>query len=270
VQQVIWPFAFTLAVWWVSTGVILFLDRLPRHTFKWTMAAATVLCLLAFAGLAETSQHTTVASAYCAFSCALLVWAWQEVAFLLGYVTGSRREPCPPHARGWARARAAFSAIDHHEFILIALAICVCAMTVGEPNRTGWWTFLILWTMRQSAKLNVFLGVRNLSERFLPEHLHYLQSYFARKPMNGLLPISVIAATAFAVPLWQAAVASDPNTFANASNTLLATLLSLAIVEHVFLVLPLSLEKLWTWGIADSAAEPAPLPVAVIKPSADG
>ena len=34
--------------------------------------------------------------------------------------------------------------------------------------------------MRQSAKLNVFLGVRNLSEEFLPQHLHYLQSYFTR------------------------------------------------------------------------------------------
>jgi putative photosynthetic complex assembly protein 2 len=274
VQQVIWPFAFTIAVWWVSTGVILFLDRLPRHTFKWTMGAATLLCLFAFAGLAETSRHTTVASAYCAFSCALLVWAWQEVAFLLGYVTGSRREPCPPAARGWARARAAFSAIDHHEFVLLALAICVYAMTMDEPNRTGWWTFLILWTMRQSAKLNVFLGVRNLSERFLPEHLHYLQTYFARKPMNGLLPISVIAATAFAVPLWQAALASEADTFALASNTLLAALLSLAIVEHVFLVLPLSLEKLWTWGIADAAPDPGPavvpVPVAAIKPSADG
>lgn len=269
-QQVIWPFVFTLVVWWVSTGVILFLDRLPRHTFKWTMAAATVLCLFAFAGLAETSRTTTVASAYCAFSCALLVWAWQEVAFLLGYVTGSRREACPPAARGWARARAAFSAIDHHEFVLLALAICVYAMTIDEPNRTGWWTFLILWTMRQSAKLNVFLGVRNLSESFLPDHLRYLQTYFARKPMNGLLPVSVIAATAFVVPLWQAALGSDPNTFAAASNTLLAALLSLAIVEHVFLVLPLSLEKLWTWGIDDVAPDPVPATVPAVKPSADG
>ena len=32
--------------------------------------------------------------------------------------------------------------------------------------------------MRQSAKLNLFLGVRNLGVEFLPQHLRYLQSFF--------------------------------------------------------------------------------------------
>ena len=39
--------------------------------------------------------------------------------------------------------------------------------------------------MRQSAKLNVFLGVRNLNADFLPDHLKYLQTYFVRAPMNA-------------------------------------------------------------------------------------
>ncbi len=248
-QQITWPLLFTLFVWWFSTGVILYLDGLPRKTFKWTMGGATVLCLLGFGGLAASSQQTTVQGAYCAFACALLDWAWQEVAFLLGYVTGSRREPCPPQARGWRRAWLAIQAINHHELALVVLAAAVLAVSWGAPNQTGWWTYLILWTMRQSAKLNVFLGVRNLNESFLPDHLRYLQTYFARRPMNGLLPISVIAATAFAVPLWQAAMVPGVDDFHEASLTLLATLLSLATVEHVFLVLPLPFEKLWAWGM---------------------
>ncbi len=32
----------------------------------------------------------------------------------------------------------------------------------------------MLWAMRQSAKLNLFLGVRNLSDELLPPHLRYL------------------------------------------------------------------------------------------------
>ncbi len=248
-QQFVVPLLFTVFIWWFSTGLILYLDGLPRRTFKWTMAGATVVCGLGLGGLFASSAHTSVAAAYCAFTCALLVWAWQEVAFLLGYATGPRRVPCPPEAKGWSRARLALQAVLHHEFALAVLAGCVLAATWGQPNQTGWWTYIILWTMRQSAKLNVFLGVRNLNESFLPEHLKYLQTYFARRPMNGLLPISVIAATAFAVPLWQAALAPAATAFEEASLTLLATLLSLAIVEHVFLVLPLPLDLLWKWGM---------------------
>jgi hypothetical protein len=36
--------------------------------------------------------------------------------------------------------------------------------------------------------------------------------------------------------------------------TLVATLLSLAILEHLFLVLPLPFENLWRWGLRSRAA----------------
>ena len=39
------------------------------------------------------------------------------------------------------------------------------ALTWGGANQVGTWTFLVLWVMRLSAKLNVFLGVPNLTER---------------------------------------------------------------------------------------------------------
>ena len=79
-STIAWPFAFTLFAWWFSTGAILYLDGLPRRTFRWTLAAATALCALGVWGLAISSARTTPASAYCAFTCALLVWAWQEIA----------------------------------------------------------------------------------------------------------------------------------------------------------------------------------------------
>ena len=104
------------------------------------------------------------------FVCALLIWAWQEIAFLLGVVTGPRRSDCPHDARGWRRAALAFETVAHHELALLVLGAGVVAVTWQQPNRNGLWTFAILWAMRQSAKLNVFLGVRNFSEEFLPPH----------------------------------------------------------------------------------------------------
>ena len=252
--QYVYPVLYTLFVWWFSTGLILYLDGLPPRTFKWTLGGATVVLGAALVGLTVSSDNTSVASAYCGFTCAVLVWAWQEVAFLLGYVTGPRRTACPPFSVGWQRARHAFQAVAHHEAALVLLALAVLAATWGGSNQTGWWSFAILWLMRQSAKLNVFLGVRNLNEGFLPPHLAYLQTYFRRQRMNLLFPLSVSVSTGFAVDLWRGALAQADTGHDATRLTFLATLMSLAILEHWFMVLPLPSEVLWKWGMRSREA----------------
>ena len=256
------PLLFTLFVWWFSTGVILYLDGLPQRTFKWTFAGASVVCVAGLCGLAASAGNTSVASAYCGFTCALLVWAWQEVAFLLGYVTGPRRVPCDPTVTGLKRAALALQTILHHECALLILGSAILGVTWNQPNQTGWWTFAVLWAMRQSAKLNVFLGVRNLGENFLPAHLLYLKSYFVRKPMNPLLPITVAVASVVVVPIWQTVGRITASAFEMTSCALVASLLSLAILEHLLLVLPLPSEKLWRWGMRSRT-------VAAVLPAVD-
>lgn len=273
-MQLLGPVLFTLFVWWFSTGVILYLDGLPRRTFRVTMSVATLLLALALLGLYATRDDTRITGAYLAFVCGVVVWAWQEIAFLLGVVTGSRRTPLPRGAAGWPRFRYALQAVLHHELALVALFAAVLVATWGGSNLVGLWTYVILWLMRQSAKLNVFLGVRNLNESFLPPHLAYLQTYFRRAPGNALFPISVIVSTVVAALLWRAAVGDDATAFEVTALTFSATLLSLAVLEHWFLVLPLPSEQLWNWGLRSRqrgghAATPAlpadarPAPVAI-------
>jgi putative photosynthetic complex assembly protein 2 len=243
------PLIFTLFIWWFSTGAILFLNGLPSRTFKWTMLGTSVVLVAALAGLGLTRDDTTVIGAYLAFTSGVMVWAWQEVAFLLGYVTGPRRTPCPPESSGWERAGYAFMAVMHHELALVGLGLAVVALTWGGENPTGLWTFMILWVMRQSAKLNVFLGVRNLNEGFLPTHLKYLQTYFTRRAMNRLFPVSVIVSTVVAAMIWQAATVTGITAFDATALTFAATLLTLAVLEHWFMVLPLPFEVMWNWGL---------------------
>lgn len=250
------PIGYTLFLWWFSTGVILYLNGLPRWTHPWTMLGATVLLGIALVGLGATRDDTRVTGAYLAFTCTLLVWAWQEVAFLLGYVTGPRRLPCPAGSTGWQRAGYAIQTLLHHELALIVLGIAVVATTWGGSNLTGVFSFAIFWVMRQSAKLNVFLGVRNLSEDFLPAHLKYLQTYFRRAPMNALFPVSVALSSWLAVLVWQAAVAHGIGAFEATTLTFAGTLLSLAILEHWFMVLPLPSQALWNWGLRSRVTEP--------------
>jgi len=248
-SQYLLPVLFTLFVWWFSTGSILWLGRLSRRHFAPVMLGATMVLGFAIVGLHISAAHTSVGSAYCAFTCAVLVWAWQEIAFLLGYVTGARRSECPSDSRGWQRARHAAETILHHELALIVLALLVLAASWNQPNQTGWWSYLVLWTMRLSAKLNLFLGVRNLSENFLPAHLAYLQTYFSRRAFNWLMPVSLIAASAVAAPLWMEVAVQPSAGFAATSLCLVAVLLTLAVIEHLFMVMPIPTGWLWKWGM---------------------
>jgi putative photosynthetic complex assembly protein 2 len=247
------PAVFTVFAWWFSTGAILWLDGLPPRTFRASLAAASALAGVALWGLAATAGDTSLAGAYLAFLCGLMVWAWQEMAFLMGLVTGPRRAPSDPGAPPLQRFGNAVMAILHHELAILAGAVLVLALTWGGENLVGLWTYLLLWVMRLSAKLNLFLGVPNLAEEFLPDHLAYLQSYFRRRPMNLLFPFSVTGGTVGTVLLFQAATADGATAAAAAGYVFLATMLALAVLEHWFLVLPIPSVLLWAWSLREDA-----------------
>jgi len=276
---------FALFAWWASTGLILALDRLPRATFPWTMAGATLLTGFALAGLAWSAGETSVASAWCACACALVVWGWTEVSFLTGWITGPRRTASPPGTRGLTRLGHAVAAIIYHELAILAGFVVVLAISWGGENQTATLTYGVLWAMRLSAKINIFLGVPNHADGFLPDHLAYLKSWFTRKPMNVFFPVSVSAALVVLVLVALPAVSADASAFEAASATLVATLLALAVLEHWFLVLPFESITLWRIGAGGSATRtpsepprepkstplhaPAPAPVARPAPAMD-
>lgn len=254
---VLMALGYALLVWWAGTGLILVLNRLPRRWHPALFAVATVMLVVALAGIGLTSTDQRRSAAFLAFTAAIAVWGWQELGFLLGYLTGPRRLPCPPEARGWQRFQLALQVILWHELVLLALGTALFLLSWGQPNPVAAWTFAVLWSLRLSAKLNLFLGVRNLGEAFLPEHLRYLHSYFRQRDGNPLFLPSVAAAAAVAALLWQQAwTAGSP--FEQAGLALTASLLSLAVLEHAFMMLPLASERLW-WL---RRLQPAPAPSA--------
>lgn len=241
------PVGFAIFIWWFSTGLVLLLDNLPRTTFRWSVLIASVLALAALVALSHTASQTSVAGAYCAFSSALLVWAWHELTFLTGWLTGPRRQAVTVGATGRQRFSQAVAAIMWHELAILVSGLLILAITWGEPNQVGTGTFLVLWVMRTSAKLNLFLGVRNLSEEFLPPHLVYMGSYFRRRPMNALWPVSIIGG--LAALAWLLADSLAATGGQQVGGLLVATMLAMAIVEHGLLVLPLPSTALWRWAM---------------------
>jgi putative photosynthetic complex assembly protein 2 len=72
-------------------------------------------------------------------------------------------------------------------------------------------------------------------------------SYFRRARMNPFMPVSLLLAGAAAIQLW--ALPPDATPFVVVGRTLVATLLALAVIEHVFLAVPLPDALLWRWAI---------------------
>ncbi len=237
------PLLFALFLWWFSTGLVLLADRrLPGGG----LALSSLGAVAAVAALALVADRPDVTGAYVGFTAGLALWGWHEVSFLSGALTGPRSEPCPASARGWTRFRLATGTLIHHELAIAATALALAALLHGAANAVALWTFLLLWAMRLSAKLNLFLGVPNLTRELLPARLGYLFSYCPQRPINPLFPLSATLGTAVTLGLGHAAWTAAPG-FAESSLALLAGLAALGVLEHWFLVLPIRDAALWRW-----------------------
>lgn len=238
-----------IIAWWASTAAVMRLAWQERSAHRWSLAGVSVLALGGAGLTVLSSASTTVAAAYAAFGAALALWAWHELTFLLGRVTGPRREPCPPEATGLRRFRLATATVIHHELALAATLMLLALAVWGAPNRVALWTFAGLWALRLSAKLNLFAGVAHVSEELVPPRLRYLVSYFRRRRgVSGWLLFSLLACVVTTIALTVAAARAERGYSATALS-LLAALGLLGVVEHLFLAFPMQDAKLWRWVV---------------------
>jgi len=126
--------AFALLAWWLGTGVILWLVRLPRASLGWTMPILSALFVLGLMAARQSMQGSGSAAAYLGFASVIFMWAWHEMAFLSGWLTGTRRVPQTPGVRGWPRFVEALQAVLHHELALLANFLLLLWLQQGLPN----------------------------------------------------------------------------------------------------------------------------------------
>lgn len=255
--EILAPVLTAIVAWFVSTGAILWLDRRPRATWAMSLHFVSLLAIAAAVTAWSVADQTSPWAAYHGFVCALVLWGWHELAFLMGYITGPRRTPMPPGAQGWDRFRAATATVIHHELAIALTLAALVAATWGQPNQTATLTFAALTLLRLSAKFNIFLGVPGLDPQMMPEHMAYLASYFRTRPGNPLLPVSLAVAAVATVLLVQAGLAAPPGSGARTQAILVGTLVGLGLLEHLFLVLPVRDGALFAWAMGGEAARPA-------------
>lgn len=245
------PILFALITWWAGTSAVLWLSNQPAEHHRIIGRAAVVFIGVATLAVYMLRELPGLEHAYTGFLLGVFLWGCHELLFLLGFVSGSRKTPCPPDLSPSQRLRASIQAISHHETALALHAVFLVAISLGGSNGIAAATFVILWGMRISAKLLVFFGAPNIPANFLPSHLKYLSSYFRRKrhfPAAGMaiaLTTSVVVSMLFMV---RESSAADLST--HTGLILLTTLAVLAVFEHVALVVTLPDKSLFAWALA--------------------
>lgn len=253
------PALFALLCWWFGTGAILWLVRRPAASFRTSLVLCTVLLAFSLWTTQLSMQAQTVDNAYLAFASVIAMWAWHEVAFLTGWLTGPRRVPLTHGARGWQRFRQSTQVLIWHELALLLNFAVLLWMQQGQPSHVALCTFAVLWCMRFSAKMNLFFGVPEVGEQYLPEHLAYLGSYFRKGRLSAFFYVSVAASSAvWAWIVWEVV---SGRVLVSTGWVLLASLLGLAIVEHLIMAFPTPMQKLWGWAMSRSPSSDR-LPVA--------
>ena len=243
---------YALFLWWFSTGLILYMNHLHPSTYRWSMLLVSVVMALCLLGIRSGADDASSTGAFIAFTQALAVWAWVEMSYFMGLITGPRKQPCPAGLRGWQRFVLAVQTSLYHELLVITLGLFIFALTWDMPNHIAASTFAALWFMRWSAKLNLFLGVPNVNADWFPAHLRFLTTYMQQRSMNLFFPLSVTVATALVTVLVASSI--DPvEDFKRSGYVLIASLMALAVLEHWFMVLPLRDSVLWDWALRAAA-----------------
>lgn len=237
-QVYLYPPLAVVVLWVGLTACIGALNRRGPRLGRAALVAALPLLLLAHHELWAIRDDLGLWAAYRGFVAGTIIWAWHELAFYSGVLTGPWRAPCPSGARGFFRFAYAVRTHLHHELAVLAELAVMVWLLHDARNLVGPVVFMLSWALQHSAKLNVLLGVPSLEIDLFPPHLRYLGSFWARRPPSAFfLPASSVA-TLLAIMLWSAAHAErhDP---AGVRLALVAALMTLGALEHWLLVLPL-------------------------------
>lgn len=242
------PFIVTIVIWFTATGLVAWADNRDTATFPKSLLIGGIGGIAGLLVILLVSQSVSVLAVYAAFVGALMVWGWHEIGFLTGAAAGPRRVPASPGLTGARRFAEASATVIHHEVVLALTALVLISLSWNMPNQIGATVFVLLFGLRLSAKINMFVGVPNSTAEMLPPHLDYLKTYFGRNRMTWLLTASILAITAVAGWFGSLALQAELGSAEMVGASLLTTLCLLGALEHLFLALPFRDGMLWGWA----------------------
>lgn len=241
-----------VAVWWLGTGAVFLAARGTPAARRWAFAGGTLLAGAVVLGWGPTvSLRSDVAGVAQGLLVGFTAWAWIELSFYTGMVTGPTRRT-PPAGAGFAvRFRHALAACLWHELAIVAVLGVLVATSPG-PNEWAALQFAVFWILHEMARLNVLVGVPHPFRELLPDHLAHLQPYLEPRRAGGWLHLSIAA---LALATATASAMAVTGGAAGVGWSALAVLLGLGVLELGVLLFPVPLARLWQWFGMDVAPE---------------
>lgn len=250
--EVLPPIVAAVLLWWGATGIIILLCG-RKQWRPWVFGAVCAIQPVAFWQLWATRESNDVGGIFGAFFWAVIIWSWVETGYYCGFIVGRTVPELEPDAPTGLRFRRAIAANLYHELFILGLSVAVVVVGWGGRNEIGLWAFMILHWTHQSAKINIFLGVNNLTTDFLPDNLKYMAQYFTKKPTNSFFPFSVTISIVIATILFSSILAA-PTAGQQAGQAILFIMMGAAILEHWWLVTPMP-NKVWDWALKSRQTE---------------
>lgn len=236
-QLYLYPSLVTLALWGGLTMGLVWVNNRGARFGRLVLLVLLPLLLLTHQQLWQVRLDTSIWGCYLSFLGGMLIWTWHELAFYSGVLTGPWRRACPPALSGWQRFRYALGTHIYHEIAVVLEIGWLWWLHQDASNLIGPLTFVSMWALQHSAKLNVLLGVPNLQVSLFPQHLRYLATFWNRRSHTPLFLASIFFSSALALLLWIQAAMLAPHPY-TVGITLLAAMMTLGVLEHWLLVLP--------------------------------
>lgn len=255
--------ALTLLAWWVGTGAVFLAAAGGPRMRRASFGAATVMMGVALAFVPTLSQRNDLGGILLALLAGFTVWAWVELSFYTGFVTGPSRAEPPPESPLGIRFRYALRACLWHEIAIPLLGVVIWLL--GAPGGHLWslGIFLTFWVLHEAARINVLVGVPHPFAELLPEHLDHLKPYLEPRAAGWAMGLT-LAAHGVALAVLAVFSVMAAGTAGVLGWVAVTALVGVGLIEHVVLLLPIPLDRLWrSLGMGKVPAAPAPTPEAV-------
>ena len=232
------------------TGLALMSVHQSPRSKQVIFSCSSVTALVAVLAVEGNAAAHTPLATITGFAMALIIWAWLELSYLMGYITGPVKQPALLATGASERFIRALGTTIYHELLVVGVVGLVCVLGAGLPNPTVQNTLAVLWLMRWSTKLNLFFGVKHFNSQWLPDNMRYITSYISAGKNSWFIVFSTfLAAFCTYLLFFYGQLATDSATAL--SLFLIAWLASLAVLEHIFLMMPMGETVLWRWAEAN-------------------
>jgi len=138
------------------TGLALMSVHQSPRSKQIIFSLSSVTALVALMGVGVNAATHTPLATVIGFAMALIIWAWLELSYLMGYITGPVKQPALIATGSSERFVRALGTTIYHEVMVVGVVGLVCMLGAGLPNPTVQNTLAVLWLMRWSTKLNLW------------------------------------------------------------------------------------------------------------------